>query len=125
MKVGDSAEFSRTFNARDLADYVALCGGKITGCALPEPLLGALISRLLGMDLPGIGTHYLKQESEYHAVAKTGDKLSARVEITRLRPHKNLVDLATSCCNQKGELLLTGRALVHVSDVIQSTAIEN
>ncbi len=117
MKIGDYAETTRTFSESDVKAYSALCGGVQVGGELPEPLIGALISQLLGIELPGRGTNYLKQESEYLTPALIGEPLRARVEITQLRLEKNLVDLKTTCHREGGETLFRGRALVHVSDV--------
>jgi hypothetical protein len=45
------------------------------------------------------------------------DALTARVEITRIRPEKHLVDLSTTCTDSNGQLIASGRALVSVRDV--------
>jgi acyl dehydratase len=84
---------------------------------VPEPLIGALFSYLLGVELPGFGTNYLKQELEFVTPAPLGTELVARVEITRLRPEKHLVDLATTCETADGVTIARGRALVLVKDV--------
>jgi acyl dehydratase len=46
-----------------------------------------------------------------------GEPVTATVEITRIRPDKHLVDLATTCTDASGEVLCEGRALVLVKDV--------
>jgi acyl dehydratase len=46
-----------------------------------------------------------------------GEPVTATVEITRIRPEKELVDLATTCADASGEVLCEGRALVLVKDV--------
>jgi hypothetical protein len=45
-----------------------------------------------------------------------GEALTASVEITRLRPDKDLVDLRTRCSGEHGRLISEGRALVYVAD---------
>ena len=117
MNVGDRAEFTRSFTAADLADYARLAGYAPDESRVPGPLIGGLFSFLLGMHLPGRGTNYLKQETRWLAPAPLGQALTARVEVTRLRPDKRLVDLATTCRNAAGELLAEGRAVVYVGDV--------
>ncbi|HYE48115.1 MAG TPA: hypothetical protein VEB20_00885 [Azospirillaceae bacterium] len=117
MRVGDSAAVTRAFTAADVADYVELGGHPPPAGAVPEPLVGALWSYLLGVKLPGLGTNYLKQETEYLAAARVGDPLTARVTITRLRPDKHLVDLETVCADSAGTVVGRGRALVYVADV--------
>ena len=118
MKIGDCAEVSRTFSARDLCDYAELSGHTVNGDCIPEPLIGALFSFLLGMKLPGMGTRYLKQETRILRDAPIGEPLTAQVEITRLRPDKHLADLSTTCRRADGQLIASGRALVYVGDVI-------
>ncbi len=117
LRVGDSAETTRSYNAGDLAEYAALGGAPASDDRVPEPLIGALFSYLLGTRLPGVGTNYLKQQSRFPAPARVGDTLTARVEVSRLRPEKYLVDLVTTCRNEAGELVCEGRALVYVRDV--------
>jgi len=117
MKLGDNAEITRTFSAEDLRDYARLSGQETIGHIVPEPLIGAMFSYLLGVRLPGLGTHYLKQETRFEAAATIGEALTARVEVTRLRPDKQLVDLATSCYRADGSLAASGRALVYVGEL--------
>lgn len=119
MKVGDRAQIERVYGAQDMRDFAALSGAGAGALDhVPEPLIGALFSYLLGVELPGAGTNYLKQSLRFHAAAPLGVALVARVEITRLRPDKALADLATSCHLRDGTLICDGRALVLVRDVV-------
>ena len=124
MKIGDNAHITRTFNTRDLLDYATLSAHDVPDKRVPEPLIGALFSYLLGVKLPGLGTNYLKQETRFHAVASIGERLTARVEITRLRPDKQLIDLATTCYLHDGRLVASGRALVYVGDLLRKSDFE-
>jgi acyl dehydratase len=117
LAVGQVAEVTRRYSATDVNDYVALGGHQPAAGTIPEPLVNALFSYLLGVRLPGQGTNYLKQESEFFETAGIGDELRARVEITRVRPEKHLVDLATTCVTADGKRVCEGRALVYVADV--------
>jgi len=117
VKIGDCVDVSRTFSANDLHDYTDLSGHEAASERVPEPLIGALFSYLLGVKLPGMGTMYLKQETRFLQDAVIGEPLTATVEITRLRPDKQLADLSTSCNNADGQLIATGRALVYIGDV--------
>ena len=116
MKVGDCAEVSRIFSTQDLLDYTELSGHQVLHERVPEPLIGALFSYLLGVRLPGMGTMYLKQETQSLHDAKIGESLTARVELTRLRPEKHLADLSTTCRGADGQLIANGRALVYLGD---------
>lgn len=117
LAVGQKVKATRTFSADDVAGYVALGGHEPAAGEVPEPLVNALFSRLLGVELPGQGTNYLKQECAFFDRARVGEALTASVEITRLRPEKDLVDLRTRCSGENGRLISEGRALVYVADV--------
>lgn len=111
LQPGDRASLSRSFSAADLADFAALTGASL-GENVPEPLIAGLFSCLLGTQLPGPGTGWLKQEMHHHAKAGLDEPLTAEVEITRLRPEKRLVDLACRCHGAGGRAICSGRALM-------------
>ena len=118
IKTGDTAKVTRRFTVDDLAGFAALAGvpaGSLD--QMPEPLVGALFSYLLGVKVPGPGTNYLKQEIAFIAPVPLGEELTATVTVTRLRPDKHLCDLATVLTGADGRRLAEGRALVLVRDV--------
>lgn len=118
MKVGDFTETRRRYGFEDLRGFAAIAGVDPHAIeSVPEPLVAALFSYLLGVELPGPGTNYLKQEIAYLAPIPVATDLVARVEITRLRPDKHLCDLTTTLCDAEGRRLVEGRALVLVKDV--------
>jgi acyl dehydratase len=131
LRVGLRAETRRAFTAQDLAEYASLSGDTnpvfteadyarqrgLEGPIVPGGLLGGLFSYLLGMELPGKGTNYLKQRLEYPTLAYQSEELTAAVEVVRIRPEKQLVNLRTECTNGRGALVCEGEALVLVSDL--------
>lgn len=117
LEVGQSAQVTRSFGAEDVAEFLALSGASGPAGQVPEPLIGALFSYLLGVRLPGAGTNYLKQEMQFLAPAPLNQPLDARVTLTRLRPEKHLADLETVCTAPDGTVICRGRALVLVKDV--------
>jgi acyl dehydratase len=132
LKVGQKALTARVFSDQDLAEYVDLTGDEnplfsdgdyarqagLKGPMIPGGLLGGLFSYLLGTELPGQGTNWLKQRLVFLRPAYPGQRLTAEVEIIRLRPQKELVNLRTQCLNQLRQVVCTGEALVLVSDLI-------
>lgn len=132
LRVGQRAVLRRTFTPDDVQAYVTLTGDTnplytdriyalrrgLKGVVLPSPLLGALISCLLGTCLPGWGTNYLKQRLRFPAPAYPGEEIVATVEVVRLRPEKELVNLHTTCQGPTDEILCDGEALVLVRDVV-------
>ena len=117
FQIGQSATSKRTFTAADLTEFASLAGIAQGQRIVPGPLLGGMFSYLLGTNLPGRGTNYLKQYLEFPRTAFVGDELTATVEIVRLRPEKHLVNLKTTCANARGEIVCQGEALVFVKDV--------
>jgi acyl dehydratase len=113
MKVGDTAVLKRVITPQMVQQYHRLQGiEEMTVREVPQPLITSMFSYLLGVNLPGPGTNYLKQKNTWHAAAPLNTTLSATVEINRLRPEKNLVNLTTRCIAEDGKLICDGDALV-------------
>jgi acyl dehydratase len=126
LKVGDSAEVSRTITDEDIRAFAELTGdrnpvhlddeyaaGTRFGRRIAHGMLGAsLISALLANELPGSGTVYLSQQLRFVAPVFPGDTVTARVEVKGVREDKPVVTLETVCRNQRGELLIEGEAVV-------------
>jgi acyl dehydratase len=86
--------------------------------SVPGPLLGGLFSNLLGTGLPGRGTNWLKQSFRFIAPAPIGEAITATVEITRLRPDKDLVNLRGTCITSTGHIVCEAESLVLVKDLL-------
>ena len=111
--IGDKATLERTFAAGDVAEFAALVGGCLDGAEhVPTGLVGGLFSTLLGTALPGRGTNWMKQTLRFRSRARVGERLTATVEIVRLRPDKRLVNLRAICVNDAGATICDGESLV-------------
>ncbi|GGK78842.1 MaoC family dehydratase [Amphritea balenae] len=69
-------------------------------------------SGLMGMELPGLGTLWLKQSVEFLKPAFFDQNYRARVCVTAIEKETNTVTLATECFDQSGELIIRGEARV-------------
>jgi acyl dehydratase len=86
------------------------------GGVIPVPLLGGTVSYLLGVELPGRGTNWLRQRFTFCQPVPVGATVETEVEVVRVRPDKALVDLATSI-TVAGRMAATGESLVLISDL--------
>ncbi len=72
----------------------------------------ALISAVLGTQLPGPGTIYLHQSLEFRHPVALGDEITARVTVIAKDPAKKTLALACECRNQADVVVTEGRAEV-------------
>jgi phosphotransacetylase len=73
---------------------------------------GALISTVLGTELPGPGTIYLGQALRFLRPVAIGDTVAVTVIVREKRPDKHVVVLDCRCVNQRSEQVVTGTAEV-------------
>src|SRR4051794_22557091 len=73
---------------------------------------GALISAVLGTQLPGPGTIYLSQALRFLAPVGIGDTITTRITVREKKPGTNHVVLDCQATNQAGETVITGTAEV-------------
>ena len=125
FSIGQTATKRRIFSVAEVDAYRALTGDNglrfahpgLEANGVPGPLLGGMISDLLGTELPGRGTNWLKQRYNFKKVAYVGQEIKAAVEITRLRPEKALINLAISIKGPAGDILCEGESLVLVKEL--------
>ncbi|MGA7876537.1 MAG: MaoC family dehydratase [Desulfoferrobacter sp.] len=126
IKVGDMAEFAKTVTETDVYLYAGL-SGDLNPAHINEAyaqktffktriahgmLVAGFISAVLGTQLPGPGTIYIRQELNFLAPVRMGDTITARVEVVDVNTEKKKVRMKTTCVNQNGETVLDGEALV-------------
>jgi len=112
LRLAAQASTTRSFSQADVREWCRLAGQHAAPAAVPEPLIAGMFSYLLGEELPGHGTNYLKQNMRFDSPAGIGEPLTATVAITHLRADKALVNLATHCTGEDGRLICSGDALV-------------
>ncbi len=113
LKVKDAIEIKRTYSQEDIETYCYLADiDPSLVSSVPEPLIAAMYSDMLGTKLPGPGTMYMKQTSEYLQPVPIEKRLTAKVEVSRIREDSGLVNLRTTCVDEDGTLYGDGGALV-------------
>ena len=112
LQLTQHAATERCFQASEIRDWCEMANIATGYQHVPEPLIAGLFSYLLGEKLPGHGTNYLKQSMRFASKARIGERLTASVIITRLRPDKALVDLRALCTGEDGRMICAGESLV-------------
>lgn len=74
-------------------------------------ITAGLISAVIGTQLPGLNTIYLKQDLTFTAPVKIGDTITVEVEVLEKLEKKN-VRLGTVARNQNGDVVVKGEAIV-------------
>ena len=124
LKIGDSAQISKTITEKDITEFAKVNGDfnpvhldqayaekTIFKGRIAHGLLSVgLLSNVLGNILPGQGTIYLSQEVKFLVPVKIGDTITAKVEVMELNPEKNRAKFRTTCVNQEGQIVVDGTA---------------
>jgi len=72
-------------------------------------ILFSIISKVLGMDMPGQGSVYLNQLCNFKLPVFIGDTVTAELKITELLP-KSVAKVSTIIKKQTGEVVMDGEA---------------
>jgi len=127
IKKGDSAFFEVVINDHDVEKFAELSGdfnplhtdeeyAKNTGFGgkiVHGMFLGALVSRFVGMELPGKKALLVKEMLEFKKPARVGDLLNVRGTIVHKSEALRLLELLIEIRTEK-ELLVSGSVNVRV-----------
>ena len=126
IEIGDSAEITRTLKSQDI-ELFAVMSGDVNPAHVDEEYArsdmfheviahgmwgGALISAVLGTELPGPGTIYLNQSLSFRRPVGLGDTVTVRVTVKEKLAEKKRLMMDCLCINQDGETVITGEAEV-------------
>lgn len=92
-------------------DEAYASGTIFKGCVAHGMLTASLISGVIGLDLPGPGAIYLKQDLAFLAPVRPGDVVSAAVTVAEVDPVRRRVTLTCVCCVREA-IVLRGTATV-------------
>lgn len=126
IALGDCARLERRLTMQDIKLF-AIMSGDVNPAHVDEDYAkstrfheiiahgmwgGALISTVLGTQLPGPGTLYLDQTLKFKLPVGLGDVLSVSVTVRDKEPNKHRVVFDCLCTNQDGETVISGEATV-------------
>ena len=126
IHVGDVASFSKTISESDVYLFAGISGdvnpahlneeyarGTMFKKRIAHGVLSlGLVSAVLGNQVPGPGTIYLKQEVKFLAPVYFGDTITAQIEVVEKMEERNRIRVRTWCTNQDDTIVLDGEAMV-------------
>lgn len=126
IRIGESASLERTLSKADI-DLFAVMSGDVNPAHMDEEFAktskfteviahgmwgGALISTVLGTQLPGPGTIYLSQSLRFARPVMLGDTVTVTVTAKEKDDEKRRITFDCLCVNQSGQPVITGTAEV-------------
>jgi phosphotransacetylase/acyl dehydratase len=129
IDVGDRAFVKRVLTEKDVKLFAAISGdvnpahldAKYARSSMFQDIIGhgmwgaALISAVLGTQLPGPGAIYRSQELKFLNPVKLGDEVTVSVTVCEKRDNNHIV-FDCECQNQKGDVIMAGEAVVVAPD---------
>ena len=126
LKIGDSSSLTKTFNDADVRSFAEISGDKnpihlddeyagqtrFKHRLVHGMLTAGLISAVLGTQMPGPGSIYIRQVINFRAPIYIGETITATVTISKIRIGKPIITLETVCKNQDGVVVLDGDAVL-------------
>ncbi|MEJ0043381.1 MAG: bifunctional enoyl-CoA hydratase/phosphate acetyltransferase [Rhizomicrobium sp.] len=126
LKIGDSASLTRQLTPDDITLFAVMSGDVNPSHVDPEFAKsdlfheviahgmwgGALISAVLGTELPGPGTIYLGQTLRFLRPVALGDTVVVTVKVAKKDDAGHRVQLDCTVTNQRGEPVIAGSAEV-------------
>jgi len=139
IKVGDTASLTRTLTRHDIEIFAAM-SGDINPIHTDEEFAhhdlfhriiahgmwgGALISTVLGTELPGPGTIYLSQTLAFHHPIAVGDTVVVTVAVKEKKTREKSILLQCRLTNQDGQAVIDGIAdVIAPAEKIKRPAVE-
>ncbi|MDQ1829131.1 bifunctional enoyl-CoA hydratase/phosphate acetyltransferase [Massilia scottii] len=126
IRIGESAALARTLSRADI-ELFAVMSGDVNPAHLDEEFArtskfsdivahgmwgGALISTVLGTQLPGAGTIYLGQNLRFLRPVMLGDTVTVTLTVQEKDNGKRRIVFDCLCINQHGQPVITGSAEV-------------
>jgi phosphotransacetylase/acyl dehydratase len=126
LQPGDAASLVHTLTAEDV-ELFAIVSGDVNPMHVDDAFAksdmfhrivahgmwgGALISAVLGTELPGPGTVYLGQSLRFQRPIGLGDTVTVTVEVSEKSADDHRVVLDCRAINQRGETVISGTAEV-------------
>lgn len=126
LKIEDKATLKKIITEKDIVEFSKVSGdtnpihlneeyakNSIFGKRIAHGMLSAsFISNVIGNQLPGQGTIYLKQSLKFCKPVYIDDIITVTVEVKEIDYDKSIILLDTKCTSQNGDIVIEGEAYV-------------
>lgn len=124
LKVGDFSELKKVFTEKEVLTFAEITSDKNPAHINKEyasktmfkkqivhgMYVGSLFSAIFGVQLPGLGSIYIKQSLKFTKPVYFGDEITAKVTVKELKYDKNRVVFDCIAENQDNEVVIIGEA---------------
>lgn len=126
FEIGQRASIEKVFNEEEVLNFSKMSmddnpihfdkvyaqNSRFKQRIVQGPFVTSLIGGLLGSKLPGPGTIYINQNTQFLKPVFIGDKVTASIEIKEIREDKPVIKLRTWVEKENGELVIDGEAVI-------------
>lgn len=134
LRIGECVEKRRTIGRDEVDLFTQLVGdlnpihsdsdaarvAGFKGAIAHGMIAGSLFSEILGNDLPGPGAIYLEQSFKFVAPIYVGAEVRLVVEVVHVREDQKIVQVATTCIDDSGQVCVQGAATLLRRDLARS-----
>ncbi len=128
IEIGETDSITKMISEADIINYAGIIGDFNPIHVNPEyakttmfgeriahgMLTASFISTLVGCCIPGMNALYLSQEVKFVKPVKIGDTITATAEVCEKIDAKRRVIMTTTITNQRGEIVISGKAVTMV-----------
>ncbi len=124
LNVGDSSEIKKLFSEQDVMNFAEITTDKNPAHVDKDyasktmfkkqivhgMFVGSLFSAIFGVQMPGLGSIYIKQSLKFTKPVYFGDEITAKVVVKELKYDRNRVVFDCVAVNQNDETVIVGEA---------------
>ena len=124
LKLGDFSELKKVFNEKDVLTYAEVTTDKNPAHVDKDyasktmfkkqiahgMFVGSLFSAIVGVQMPGLGSIYIKQSLKFTKPVYFGDEITAKVTVKEIKYDRNRVVFDCIAVNQREETVIIGEA---------------
>ncbi|MBI9008418.1 MAG: MaoC family dehydratase [Tenericutes bacterium] len=124
LKVGDFGEVKKAFTEKEVLTFAELTTDRNPAHVDKEyasktmfkkqivhgMYVGSLFSAIFGVDMPGLGSIYIKQSLKFTKPVYFGDEITAKATVKEIKIDRNRVVFDCVATNQNGDTVIVGEA---------------